>query len=100
MKRTAHSPVTEEDVLVCRCQEVTRGEIRGAVCQGARTLRDVKLRTQAMMGLCQGRTCRPQVAREIAEVAGVDPACLLPRSARPPIRPVPLGALRAEDDGS
>jgi NAD(P)H-nitrite reductase large subunit len=84
----------DDDVLVCRCQEVTRGQVRAAIANGARSLRDVKLATRAMMGLCQGRTCRREIARELA-AAGADPARLLPRRERPPVRPVPLAALGA-----
>jgi len=86
----------DDDVLVCRCQEVTRGQIRCAVHNGARTLRDVKLHTQAMMGLCQGRTCTRHIAREISALTSVDEAQLLPRTARPPVRPVPVQALAGE----
>lgn len=100
MSRRPAGPRPGDEVLLCRCQEVTRGEVREAVRNGARTLHDVKLRTGAMMGLCQGRTCERQVAREIAAGADADPAELLPRRARPPIRPIPLGALRGEDEGA
>jgi len=87
----------DDDVLICRCQEVTRGQVREAIRQGARTIRDVKLQTEATMGLCQGRTCRRQIAYEIAAATGINPAELLPRCARPPVRPVPLAALARED---
>jgi hypothetical protein len=80
------------EVLLCRCQEVSRRQVRDAVADGACCLRDVKLATRAMMGLCQGRTCRREIARELA-AAGVDPAELLDRRERPPVRPVPLAAL-------
>lgn len=82
-----------DDVIVCRCQEVSRGEIAQAIRQGAHSLRDVKLRTEAMMGLCQGRTCQREVARMLAMATGAPLAALLPRCPRPPVRPVPLAAL-------
>lgn len=88
----------DDEVLICRCQEVTRGEICDAIRRGARTLRDVKLHTEATMGLCQGRTCRREIAREIAASTGVEMAELLPRCARPPVRPVPLAALGGDDE--
>lgn len=84
----------DDDVLLCRCQEVTRGEVRAAIAAGARCVREVKLATGATMGLCQGRTCRREIARELA-AAGVDPATALDRRERPPVRPVPVEALAA-----
>ena len=47
----------DDDVLVCRCEEVTAGDIRRAIRAGATDVTQVKLRTSAGMGLCQGRTC-------------------------------------------
>ena len=48
---------------VCRCEEVTAGQVREAVTElGARDARTVKLLTRAGMGWCQGRMCGPAVA--------------------------------------
>ena len=49
--------------IVCRCEEVTLGEILEAVRQNppARTLDGVKLRTRAGMGRCQSGFCQPSV---------------------------------------
>ncbi|MEV0090899.1 NAD(P)/FAD-dependent oxidoreductase [Streptomyces sp. NPDC050738] len=77
--------VTDETV-VCRCEEVTAGEVREAVDGlGAGDLRTVKLLTRAGMGWCQGRVCAPGVAG----VAG----CPEETARRPFARPVPLGVL-------
>lgn len=75
-----------DDTVVCRCEEVTGGEIREAVGElGAGDVRTVKLLTRAGMGWCQGRICEPAVAG----LAGCEqlPARLLLA------RPVPLGVL-------
>lgn len=51
------------DTDVCRCEEVTAGQIREAVDElGARDARTVKLLTRAGMGWCQGRMCGAAVA--------------------------------------
>jgi NADPH-dependent 2,4-dienoyl-CoA reductase/sulfur reductase-like enzyme len=77
-----------DDTLVCRCEEVTAGEVRTAAgTLGARDLRSVKLLTRAGMGWCQGRMCAPAVA-------GLT-GCPLPAGRRPFARPVPLGVLAA-----
>ncbi|MEE1837843.1 FAD/NAD(P)-dependent oxidoreductase [Streptomyces sp. SP17KL33] len=75
-----------DDTVVCRCEEVTAGAVRGAVEElGAGDLRTVKLLTRAGMGWCQGRMCGPAVAG----IAGCDQAV----ARRPFAQPVPLGVL-------
>ncbi|MFF4349182.1 FAD-dependent oxidoreductase [Streptomyces sp. NPDC001530] len=75
-----------DDTVVCRCEEVTGGEIRAAVDElGAGDVRTVKLLTRAGMGWCQGRMCEPAVAG----LAG----CEQTSARRLLARPVPLGVL-------
>ncbi|MEU0253716.1 FAD-dependent oxidoreductase [Streptomyces sp. NPDC006184] len=77
-----------DDTVVCRCEEVTAGEVREAVgTLGAGDLRTVKLLTRAGMGWCQGRMCAPGVAG----LADCPPTA----GRRPFARPVPLGVLAA-----
>ena len=49
--------------IVCRCEEVSYGEIRDAIhgILGAKTLDGVKRRTRAGMGRCQAGFCSPRV---------------------------------------
>ena len=44
-----------QDIIICRCREVTEEEIVQAVRDGASTVDGVKRRTKACMGLCQER---------------------------------------------
>ncbi|MER6573623.1 (2Fe-2S)-binding protein, partial [Streptomyces sp. NPDC001093] len=77
-----------EDTVVCRCEEVTAGQVRTAAGRlGAGDLRTAKLLTRAGMGWCQGRVCAPAVA-------GLT-GCPLTPGRRPFARPVPLGVLAA-----
>ncbi|MER6451646.1 FAD-dependent oxidoreductase [Streptomyces sp900105245] len=77
-----------DDTVVCRCEEVTAGEVRAAAdTLGASDQRTVKLLTRAGMGWCQGRMCAPAVAA----LTG----CPLAPGRRPFARPVPLGVLAA-----
>lgn len=87
------------DLIVCRCEEVTREEIVQAIREGARTVAEVKRRTRAGMGLCQGKTCTRLVQRIIAEETGQAVGEVLPTTVRPPVRPVKLGVLAALDAG-
>lgn len=82
-----------ERVMICRCEEVTGGEIAAAIGEGARALNDVKRRTRAGMGMCQGRWCAHAVAALVAERTGQPLAALAPMTARPPVQPVRLGVL-------
>ena len=60
-------------VIVCRCEEISRGEILDAlhspVC--VPTLDGIKKRLRPGMGRCQGGFCSPLVTRIIAEYLGV-----------------------------
>ena len=82
-------------VLICRCEEVSAAEVAAALLHGALTVDDVKRRTRAGMGACQGIFCIPAVAAMVAEGTGTPIAELGPMTARPPVRPVPLVALAA-----
>ena len=87
-----------EDVIICRCQEVTRQEIIDAIADGATTVDGVKRRTRAGMGLCQGKTCERLVARIIAEQTGRPMSEILPPKSRIPVRPVRIGIIGGEQD--
>ena len=54
--------------IVCRCEQVTEGEILHAIRQNppARNIDAVKRRTRSGMGRCQGGFCQPQIAELIA----------------------------------
>ena len=78
------------ETIVCRCEEVTLARID----QAAAATRDpnvVKSYTRAGMGLCQGRNCQWQVAAAVARRAGLVVPQVALMTARPPVRPVPLG---------
>ncbi|MDQ2653110.1 MAG: (2Fe-2S)-binding protein [Chloroflexota bacterium] len=84
-----------ERTLICRCEEVGAAEIAAALQHGALSVDDVKRRTRAGMGACQGIFCIPAVAAMVAEGTGTPIYELAPMTARPPVRPVPLEALAA-----
>ena len=79
--------------IICRCEEVTEGEIREAIQNGCRTITEVKRWTRAGMGICQGLTCTRLVERILCEEHGISPAELEKRSIRQPLRPVSLRSL-------
>ena len=72
--------------VVCRCEEVTEGEIRAAIRArvGARTLDGVKRRTRSGMGRCQGGFCTPRLIEILGAELGLPPeAFLLSRKTAP-----------------
>ena len=87
-----------EDIIICRCQEVTRQDILDAIADGATTVDGVKRWTRAGMGLCQGKTCERLVAKIIAEETGRPMADILPPKSRIPVRPVKIGIIGGGED--
>jgi bacterioferritin-associated ferredoxin len=81
------------DLMICRCEEVSRGEILQAINEGARTVEEIKRRTRAGMGLCQSKTCLRSVQKILAEVTHQPIGGILPFTGRPPVRPIPLYVL-------
>lgn len=47
--------------IVCRCEQISEGEIMEAIRRGARSLDGIKRRVRAGMGRCQGGFCAPRV---------------------------------------
>jgi hypothetical protein len=102
------------DVVCCRCESVTRGDVLGvrpppylnaregriAARDLATLLRDgppnqdqIKRLTRSGMGECQGRRCREQTAMLLATGSGLAPGQIPLASYRAPVRPLPLGLL-------
>ncbi|NLJ57872.1 MAG: (2Fe-2S)-binding protein [Tissierellia bacterium] len=76
------------DELICRCEEISRGEIEAAIEDGAVTTNEIKRFTRAGMGLCQGRTCRRLVERILSEKTATPLSEIQPSGYRQPVRPV------------
>jgi len=82
-----------DDMIVCRCEEITVGEIKEAIKQGARDVIGVKRRVRAGMGLCQGRTCEKMVQQILCQELKMAPSEVGSSSSRPPVRPISFGEL-------
>lgn len=85
------------ETLACRCEEIPSETIVEAIMAGARSVDEVKRRTRAGMGACQGIYCMPVIAAMVAQATGVSIDRVVPMTARPPVRPIPLDALAAVD---
>ncbi|MCK6452402.1 MAG: NAD(P)/FAD-dependent oxidoreductase [Alphaproteobacteria bacterium] len=87
--------VPADDVPVCRCEEVTAGQVRDAVRQGGTGPNQVKSFTRSGMGPCQGRMCALTVSEVIADALGKPVAEIGTYRIRPPIKPLTVGELAA-----
>lgn len=90
----------DQDTVICRCEQVTLGEVKRAISFGAQTVTDVKNIARMGMGNCQSRTCGTIVAHILAAETGKtreDVHCL---NIRPPIHPLPLIVIEEFDNGS
>ncbi len=52
-----------DETIVCRCEEVTAGQLRAEMAGGLTSLAVLKKATRAGMGRCQGRFCAATIAR-------------------------------------
>ena len=89
-------PQPDDDVIVCRCEEVTKGEIRRAVHDGMRDLSEIRRYLRTGMGLCQGLTCGKLVQAIVARELGVRPNELETNTARTPARPIEMSVYGTE----
>jgi NAD(P)H-nitrite reductase large subunit len=83
----------DSDLVICRCEEVTKGEILNAVKMGASTMWQVRRLTRSGLGLCQGRSCERIAARIVAGELGKPLEQVLRPSYRPPVQPVAIEVL-------
>ncbi|RWR09526.1 NAD(P)/FAD-dependent oxidoreductase [Paenirhodobacter populi] len=83
-------PLPADATTVCRCEEITAGTLREQIRAGAREMNQIRGITRCGMGPCQGRNCAVTLARILGAECSAPP---VPFHARPPVRPLPLGAL-------
>ena len=100
---TAYPPVAEalspaDATIICRCEEVAAGTIRGHAKLGCLGPNQAKAFGRAGMGPCQGRYCGLTVTALLAEANGRSPDETGYYRIRPPLKPVTLGELAAMED--
>ncbi|WP_445500814.1 FAD-dependent oxidoreductase [Microvirga sp. G4-2] len=81
------------ETIVCRCEEVTAGQIRASASAGAAGPNQMKVFLRAGMGPCQGRLCGLTVTELIADERGVSPEKVGYYRLRFPIKPLRLREL-------
>jgi bacterioferritin-associated ferredoxin len=88
----------DNNLIICRCEEVTKKELLEALEKGHTDMNEIKRVTRAGMGLCQGKTCRRLVSRIVADFTRRDLAEVEPSTFRPPVRPLKIASLLAFAD--
>ena len=83
----------DDEVTVCRCEEVNAGSIRKLVSIGQTTPEMVKALTRTGMGPCQGRMCSCSLSEIIASETHQDITKVGTHNIRPPVRNIGLGEL-------
>ena len=80
-----------DQTLICRCEEVSAGQIRAAVDEGHWEMNRVKAMCRVGMGRCQGRMCGLAAAEIIATQSGRDIRHIGRLRGQAPIKPLPFG---------
>lgn len=88
--------LAHQDTVVCRCENVTAGQLTEAIAAGADGPGKLKAFTRAGMGPCQGRMCGPNLVRLLNEEKGLPEADLM-LNIRAPLKPVSLGEIAGLD---
>ncbi|MFK7835864.1 MAG: NAD(P)/FAD-dependent oxidoreductase [Sulfitobacter sp.] len=87
-----------DSTVICRCEEVTAGDIRGYAKLGCLGPNQAKAFGRAGMGPCQGRYCGLTVTALLAGANGQTPDETGYYRIRAPLKPVTLGELAAMND--
>ena len=89
-----------DGTVICRCEEVTAGDIRRYAKLGCLGPNQTKAFGRAGMGPCQGRYCGLTVTALLADASGRSPDETGYYRIRAPLKPVTLGELAAMDETS
>jgi NADPH-dependent 2,4-dienoyl-CoA reductase/sulfur reductase-like enzyme len=81
------------ETIVCRCEEISAGQIRASIGTGAIGPNQMKVFLRSGMGPCQGRLCGLTVTELIADERGVSPENVGYYRLRFPIKPLRLREL-------
>ena len=92
-------PAVDDNRIICRCEEITKGEIRQAIHDGMFNVTEIRRFLRTGMGLCQGQTCGKLVRAIIANELGENPSAIAEATARSPMRPVKMQAFAKEVNG-
>lgn len=82
-----YCPQPDDHLIICRCEEITKGEIRKAIYDGMNTLTELRRFLRTGMGPCQGQSCGKIIQSILAGELKVSQLELEPAMPRAPMRP-------------
>ena len=91
--RPGLSALADDETIICRCEDLAKADISVALDEGLRNVNEIKKRTRAGMGLCQGRMCAPSIGALVSALNDATPEQIGLGTVRPPLGHVTLGAL-------
>lgn len=80
-----------DELILCRCEEVSAGDVRAVVDEGHWEINRVKAHCRVGMGRCQGRMCGSAAAEIVAERSGRTIENVGRLRGQAPIKPLPFG---------
>jgi NAD(P)H-nitrite reductase large subunit len=82
----------DDEVMVCRCEGISAGELRAAIRAefGPSEVNRLKAITRCGMGRCQGRFCALPAAELTAHARGTPLEAVGRLRVQPPVKPLPL----------
>ena len=87
----------DDDVMLCRCEEITAGTVRQAARDlGAHEMNRLKALTRVGMGRCQGRMCSAGAAEVLAQASHQRLDAVGRIRSQPPVKPIPITVIRAD----
>ena len=86
-----------DDMIVCRCERVTAGELRDLIRRGYRDMNEIKIVTRAGMGACGSKTCNAIIHRLFKE-EGIANEEITEGTKRPVFVEVALGTFAGETE--
>lgn len=90
--------MNDDKIIICRCEDVTRKDIRRLLEQGHTTFEDLKRLLRVGMGPCQGNTCGQLIQEEIAAFLNVPKEDVPIQKTRPLTTGVPLKEIASGGD--
>ncbi|QEE16568.1 FAD-dependent oxidoreductase [Promethearchaeum syntrophicum] len=93
-----HKKPLPDEIIVCRCERVTAGEIRDLIKKGITDVNQIKAITRAGMGACGAKTCGLLIDRLFRE-EGISQEKITESVKRPLFVEVPLKYFASVDEG-
>jgi len=88
-----HRVPVDDDIIVCRCEEVNAGQIRKALVCNVSGPNQLKTFLRCGMGPCQGRLCGLTVTELMADFQNKHPDDVGYYRLRSPVKPITIGEL-------